>query len=194
MAQNNLTQSAASESLMASLPQVQRIWLVTGAAGFIGSHLVERLLKEGQRVVGFDNFSTGKKSNLEEVRRRVGEESWSSFEMNEGDLNEFRAIARACEGVDVILHQAALGSVPASIEYPIKTHESNVTGFVNLLEAARASSVKRVVYASSSSVYGDCPELPLREESAGGILSPYGPASGSTKFTPEPTLGVMGWS
>jgi UDP-N-acetylglucosamine 4-epimerase len=177
MAQDNLTQSTSRESLKkslgASLGQVQRVWLVTGAAGFIGSHLVERLLKEGQRVVGFDNHSTGRKSNLEEVSRRVGQESWGSFEMIEGDLTDARSIARACEGVDVILHQAALGSVPGSIENPMQTHESNVTGFVNLLEAARALKVKRVVYASSSSVYGDCPDLPLREESAGRIFSPY---------------------
>ena len=151
----------------------RRAWLVTGAAGFIGSHLVERLLQEGQRVVGFDNFSTGKKNNLEEVRRRVGEESWRFFEMIEGDLTDASAIAKACEGVIIILHQAALGSVPGSIENPRQTHESNVTGFVNLLESARASKVKRLVYASSSSVYGDCSDLPLREESAGRIFSPY---------------------
>jgi UDP-N-acetylglucosamine 4-epimerase len=147
--------------------------MVTGAAGFIGSHLVERLLKEGQKVVGFDNHSTGKQSNLEEVRRGVGEESWSSFKMIEGDLADATAITGACDGVDIVLHQAALGSVPGSIENPMQTHDSNVTGFVNLLESARASKVKRVVYASSSSVYGDCPDLPLKEESAGRIFSPY---------------------
>lgn len=164
---------AFNNTLQKSLGGVQRVWLVTGAAGFIGSHLVERLLQEGQRVVGFDNHSTGRKSTLEEVSRRVGQESWGSFEMIEGDLTDARSIARACEGVDIILHQAALGSVPGSIENPMQTHESNVTGFVNLLESARASKVKRVVYASSSSVYGDCPDLPLKEESAGRIFSPY---------------------
>lgn len=173
MAEDNLTQSTPREFSGASLRADRRVWLVTGAAGFIGSHLVERLLKEGQRVVGFDNHSTGRKSNLEEVSHRVGEETWNSFEMIEGDLINAPAIGVACEGVDIILHQAALGSVPGSIENPMQTHESNVTGFVNVLEAARAAKVKRVVYASSSSVYGDCPELPLKEESAGRIFSPY---------------------
>lgn len=173
MADESLKQSDTIDFLRTSLGASPRRWLVTGAAGFIGSHLVERLLLEGQKVTGFDNFSTGKRTNLEEVRRRVGEGSWGSFEMIEGDLADRSAVSRACSGVDVILHQAGLGSVPGSIENPTQTHESNVTGFVNLLESARKSEVKRVVYASSSSVYGDCPELPLKEESAGRIFSPY---------------------
>jgi len=150
-----------------------RRWLVTGAAGFIGSHLVEELLGQGQHVVGFDNLSTGKLSNLNEVRSLVGEERWGRFKLVEGNVEDLHAITLAAGGCHVILHEAALGSVPLSIEKPLQTHASNATGFVHVLEAAREHGIRRVVYASSSAVYGNNTELPLREQSAGGVLSPY---------------------
>jgi UDP-N-acetylglucosamine/UDP-N-acetylgalactosamine 4-epimerase len=140
-------------------------WLVTGAAGFIGSHLVERLLWLGQRVVGLDNFSTGHKHNLPPKQA-----SWTFIE---GDIREPLICQGACEGIDVVLHQAAVGSVPRSIEDPVRTHQSNVDGFLNMLVAARDAKVRRFVYASSSSVYGDAPKLPKREGEEGRVLSPY---------------------
>lgn len=146
---------------------------MTGAAGFIGSHLVENLLRRGESVVGFDNLSTGKLSNLNEVKTHAGEERWSRFEWVQGDIEDLPAVTRAAEDCHVILHEAALGSVPLSLERPLQTHATNVTGFVHVLEAARAHKIPRVVYASSSAVYGDCPDLPLGEQSAGAVLSPY---------------------
>jgi UDP-N-acetylglucosamine 4-epimerase len=148
-------------------------WLVTGAAGFIGSHLVETLLGLGQEVVSFDNFATGYRSNLDDVRRAVGEDIWRRHSFLEADLVDPAACARACKGVDVVLHQAALGSVPRSIEDPLRTHAANATGFLNLLVAARDAGVRRVVYAGSSSTYGDHPGLPKVEERVGHPLSPY---------------------
>jgi UDP-N-acetylglucosamine 4-epimerase len=163
----------SSKSRHSDQQRTSRNWLVTGAAGFIGSHLVENLLLQGEEVVGYDNFSTGKQYNLDEVRLRVGEEAWGSFNLVEADILDLSALHRATQGIDVILHQAALGSVPLSIEMPLQTHASNASGFVNVLEAARAAGIKRVVYASSSAVYGNCSDLPLKETSAGGVLSPY---------------------
>jgi UDP-N-acetylglucosamine/UDP-N-acetylgalactosamine 4-epimerase len=148
-------------------------WLITGAAGFIGSNLVERLLTLGQEVVGLDNFATGFEHNIEDVRRTVGEEAAARFTFIEGDIRNPDDCARACEGIDIVSHQAALGSVPRSIENPRATHEVNVDGFVNMLIAARDAGVKRFVYASSSSVYGDHPDLPKVEENIGTPLSPY---------------------
>jgi UDP-N-acetylglucosamine/UDP-N-acetylgalactosamine 4-epimerase len=148
-------------------------WLVTGVAGFIGSNLLETLLASGQDVVGLDNFSTGYRRNLDEVRSRVGESLWGRFEMIEGDIAEPGDCHRACKGVDYILHQAALGSVPRSMEDPVGCHRANVTGGLNMLVAARDACVKRFVYASSSAVYGDDPGLPKREEKTGKPLSPY---------------------
>jgi UDP-N-acetylglucosamine 4-epimerase len=147
-------------------------WLVTGAAGFIGSHIVQNLLKGGNKVVGLDNFSTGKRENLEDVRRSVGA-AWSSFTLIEGDVSVGADAARACKGVEFVSHQGALGSVPRSIEEPLATHRANVNGFLEMYLAARDAGVKRFVYASSSSVYGDSPELPKREERLGEVLSPY---------------------
>ena len=145
-----------------------RTWLVTGAAGFIGSHLVEQLLSLGQRVVGVDNFATGNRSNIDAVGTgRLG------FTFLEGDINDGALMARACAGVDVVLHQAALGSVPRSLRDPLATHRANVDGFVVTLLAARDAGVQRVVYASSSSVYGDDPHLPRVEGRIGHPLSPY---------------------
>ena len=147
--------------------------MVTGAAGFIGSHLVEELLLQGQNVIGFDNFSTGKEQNLFSVKKNVGEDLWKNYTFIRGDLADRDKLELACRGVDVILHHAAFGSVPLSLENPHLTNATNVTGFVNLLDAARCSGVRRVVYASSSSVYGNCADLPLQEKSAGAVLSPY---------------------
>jgi len=151
----------------------QRRWLVTGAAGFIGSHLVESLLNAGCTVTGFDNLSTGHQHNLDVVSQRCGSEAWSRFSWMQGDVRDMAACREACRSADVVLHQAALGSVPRSIEHPEATNEVNVGGFVNMLTAAREAGIKRVVYASSSSVYGDSPVLPKKEEHTGRPLSPY---------------------
>ncbi|MBE7520778.1 MAG: SDR family oxidoreductase [Burkholderiales bacterium] len=148
-------------------------WLVTGSAGFIGSHLCETLLNLGQQVVGLDNFATGSRNNLDSVRAAVGEEAWRRHTFIEADIGDPRACARACEGVDVVLHQAALGSVPRSIADPLATHAANATGFLNMLVAARDAGVGRFVYAASSSTYGDHPGLPKVEETIGRPLSPY---------------------
>ena len=150
-----------------------RTWLVTGAAGFIGSHLAERLLALGQRVTGLDNFATGKPQNLRHVRASVGEARWANFRFIEGDIRDAATCARACAGAGVVLHQAALGSVPRSIEDPASSNAANVAGFVNMLVAARDAGVGRFVYASSSAVYGDHPALPKVEAITGRAVSPY---------------------
>ncbi len=149
-----------------------RTWLVTGAAGFIGSHLVESLLALEQNVVGLDNFAAGHRANLDDVRSRAGAAA-ERLRFMEADIVDPASCRSAMEGVDVVLHQAALGSVPRSIEEPLAFHRANVDGFVNMLEAARTGGIRRFVYASSSSVYGDRPELPKREEAIGEPLSPY---------------------
>jgi len=148
-------------------------WLVTGSAGFIGSHLLETLLGLGQEVVSLDNFATGYRANLDDVRRAVGEEAWQRHTFFEADVIDLAACRRACDGVDVVLHEAALGSVPRSIEDPLRTHAANATGFLNLLVAARDARVQRFVYAGSSSTYGDHPGLPKVEDEIGRSLSPY---------------------
>ncbi|SDP71101.1 NAD-dependent epimerase/dehydratase family protein [Desulforhopalus singaporensis] len=148
-------------------------WLVTGVAGFIGSNLLETLLKLDQKVVGLDNFSTGFWHNLDEVRSVVGEDRWRQFSLIEGDIRTLDTCRKACRNIDYVLHQAALGSVPRSIEDPINTNQSNVSGFLNMLVAARDANVKRFVYAASSSTYGDHPGLPKVEGSIGSPLSPY---------------------
>ncbi|HLX30543.1 MAG TPA: SDR family oxidoreductase [Casimicrobiaceae bacterium] len=150
-----------------------RRFLVTGAAGFIGSHLVESLLSLGQHVVGLDNFATGSRENLGEVRERVGVAAWRRHTFVEADIVDPGACRRACDGIDVVLHEAALGSVPRSIADPLATHAANATGFLNLLVAAREAGVARIVYASSSSTYGDHPALPKVEDVIGAPLSPY---------------------
>ena len=148
-------------------------WLVTGVAGFIGSNLLETLLGLGQQVVGLDNFSTGYQHNLDEVEDRVGTAAWKRFRFIKGDIREPATCRDACAGVDYVLHQAALGSVPRSIEDPITTNENNISGFVNMLVAARDAGVRRMVYAASSSTYGDHPGLPKVEDRIGNPLSPY---------------------
>jgi UDP-N-acetylglucosamine 4-epimerase len=165
-----------------------KTWLVTGAAGFIGSHLVERLLGLGQRVVGLDDFSTGKRANLDGVMRAVGTANAGRFELVEGDIRDLETCRRACKEVELVLHQAALGSVPRSIEDPRRSHDVNVTGFMNVLLAARDAGIKRVVYASSSSVYGDHPALPKIEANIGNQLSPYA----VTKYADELYASVFG--
>ena len=161
------------DDLASGLSQVSGRWLVTGAAGFIGSNLVEALLAAGQQVIGLDNFATGHRANLDEVRGAVGDERWSRFELIEADIRDRDACGRAVAGVEIVLHQAALGSVPRSLADPLTSHDVNVTGFVNLLDAARLAGVRRFVYAASSSTYGDEPNLPKREERIGNPLSPY---------------------
>jgi len=158
------------EALVASR---ERRWLVTGSAGFIGSHLLETLLQLGQRVTSLDNFSTGHRANLEQVRERVGAAAWKRHVFFEADIADAAACRTACEGVDVVLHEAALGSVPRSIEDPLASHRANVTGFLNMLVAARDARVRRFVYAASSSTYGDHPGLPKVEDAIGRPLSPY---------------------
>lgn len=148
-------------------------WLVTGVAGFIGSHLLETLLGLNQKVVGLDNFATGYRHNLDLVREQVGEAAWRNFTFIEGDIRSLEDCRMACEGVRYVLHEAALGSVPRSLEDPILTNASNVTGFLNMLVASRDAQVKRFVYAASSSTYGDHPGLPKVESEIGSPLSPY---------------------
>jgi UDP-N-acetylglucosamine 4-epimerase len=161
------------KKLLTELRSAPRTWLVTGVAGFIGSNLLETLLKLDQRVVGLDNFATGKRTNLDEVRALVSSHSWARFQFFEGDLTDLTTCRGACDGVDYVLHQAALGSVPRSLADPISSHQSNVSGFLNMLVAARDARVRRFVYASSSSVYGDHPDLPKIEDKIGRPLSPY---------------------
>lgn len=163
-------------------------WLVTGAAGFIGSNLVEALLKLNQRVTGLDNFATGHQHNLDQVRTLVGETAWSNFTFLQADIRSPEDCARACEGVDFVLHQAALGSVPRSIADPQLTNDTNITGFLNMLVAARDARVKRFVYAASSSTYGDHPGLPKVEDTIGKPLSPYA----VTKYVNELYADVFG--
>ena len=150
-----------------------KIWLITGVAGFIGSNLLETLLKLNQRVVGLDNFATGHQHNLDEVQSLVTPEQWQRFTFVDGDIRNLTICQQVCEGVDYVLHQAALGSVPRSINDPITTNEANITGFLNILVAARDAGVKSFTYAASSSTYGDHPALPKVEENIGNPLSPY---------------------
>ena len=148
-------------------------WLITGVAGFIGSNLLETLLMLNQKVTGLDNFATGFKNNLDEVKRKVGSERWENFHFIEGDIRNLEDCSVSCRDVDYVLHQAALGSVPRSIKNPIATNETNINGFLNMLVSAREASVESFVYAASSSTYGDHPALPKKEENIGSPLSPY---------------------
>ena len=161
------------EQTIEKLKASPKKWLITGVAGFIGSNLLETLLSLGQRVVGLDNFSTGFQHNLDEVQGLVTVEQWQQFTCIKGDIRDLETCTQACAGVDYVLHQAALGSVPRSIEDPILTNENNLTGFLNMLVAARDAQVTRFVYAASSSTYGDHPGLPKVEGAIGRPLSPY---------------------
>ena len=175
------------EQLLGKFKTEQKTWLVTGNAGFIGSNLTEFLLKHNQKVVGLDNFSTGYQHNIDDVLASVGEEAAKNFTFMEGDIADFETCVKACGGVDIVLHQAALGSVPRSIADPVTSNRSNITGFLNMLTAAKDAGIKRFVYASSSSVYGDSQELPKVEERTGNLLSPYA----AMKMTNELYAGVF---
>ncbi|MBK1694915.1 LPS biosynthesis protein WbpP [Chromatium weissei] len=165
--------TTAYEQLCTTLPTTPRLWLITGVAGFIGCNLLEALLKLNQRVIGLDNFATGHRHNLDQIQHAVTPAQWARFRMVIGDICRLDDCRAACVGVDYVLHQAALGSVPRSLEDPIATNAANITGFLNMLVAARDARVKRFVYAASSSTYGDHPELPKVEDVIGKPLSPY---------------------
>ncbi len=161
------------EKTLAEIQKTPSTWLITGVAGFIGSNLLETLLLQGQKVVGLDNFMRGYQKNLDLVQEIVGEELWKNFTFFEGDIRDQEACHKACAGVDYVLHQAALGSVPFSIENPATTNSCNIDGFLNMLVAARDAKVKNFVYAASSSTYGTEPTLPKQEDRIGAPLSPY---------------------
>ena len=161
------------QEVTAQLKAHPSAWLVTGVAGFIGSNLLETLLKLNQKVVGLDNFSTGHHHNLDQVKALVTPQQWQNFRLIEGDIRNLEHCREACNGADYVLHEAALGSVPRSLEDPLLTNENNINGFLNMLVAARDAKVKRFVYAASSSTYGDHPGLPKVEDLIGKPLSPY---------------------
>ena len=178
------------EQIKIELLSSPKTWLVTGVAGFIGSNLLEHLLKLNQKVVGLDNFATGHQHNLDEVKGLVTTEQWQGFNFIEGDIRNYQdcetALANNGEGVDYVLHQAALGSVPRSIADPVTTNGANITGFLNMLQAAKEANVKSFTYAASSSTYGDHPALPKVEKNIGNPLSPYA----VTKYVNELYAGV----
>jgi UDP-N-acetylglucosamine 4-epimerase len=161
------------EQVKTDLINTPKTWLVTGVAGFIGSNLLEMLLKLNQTVIGLDNFATGYQKNLDEVKTLVTDEQWQGFTFIEGDIRDVNTCLTASKNADYVLHQAALGSVPRSIADPITTNSANITGFLNMLEAAKQNNVTSFVYAASSSTYGDHPALPKVEENIGNPLSPY---------------------
>ena len=177
-------------ALLAGRPAAR--WLVTGAAGFIGSNLVETLLRAGQQVTGIDNFATGHRRNLDEIRQSIGTEAWSRLRFVDADIRDPAACRDAVDGVDHVLHQAALGSVPRSIAQPMPSFAANVEGFLQLLEAARAAGVRRFVYASSSSVYGDHPDLPKVEDRTGRVLSPYAATKAADELFADTWARVYG--
>ena len=161
------------QTVCEQLKQAPKIWLVTGVAGFIGSNLLETLLLLNQKVVGLDNFATGFQHNLDEVQALVSPQQWQGFTFIEGDIRNLDDCNKACAGVDYVLHQAALGSVPRSIADPIATNHTNISGYLNMLVAARDAQVASFTYAASSSTYGDHPALPKVEDNIGKPLSPY---------------------
>lgn len=161
------------EKIQKDLLQQPKVWLVTGVAGFIGSNLLEKLLKLNQAVVGLDNFATGHQHNLDEVKSLVSEAQWDKFRFIEGDIRDYATCETAVKGVDYVLHQAALGSVPRSIADPVTSNAANITGFLNMLQASKEEGVASFTYAASSSTYGDHPALPKVEENIGKPLSPY---------------------
>jgi UDP-N-acetylglucosamine 4-epimerase len=178
----------SGDTIAEGLAERSRHWLVTGSAGFIGSHLLQTLLAAGQRVTSLDDFSTGHRANLDDVRQAVGEAAWARHRFIEGDIADLATCEAACAGVEVVLHQAALGSVPRSISEPLRTHRANADGFLNMLDAARRAGVARFVYAASSSTYGDSPALPKVEHQIGRPLSPYA----VTKYLNELYADVYG--
>ena len=164
-----------------------KVWLVTGVAGFIGSNVLEKLLLLNQKVIGLDNFATGHQYNLDEVKSQVSETQWDRFTFIKGDIRDYETCQLAVKGVDYVLHEAALGSVPRSINDPLTTNGTNITGFLNMLTAAKEEQVKSFTYAASSSTYGDHPALPKVEENIGNPLSPYA----VTKYVNELYAGVF---
>src|SRR5690554_2547196 len=168
-----MTTKTQYQQLLEQLPLQPKTWLITGVAGFIGSNLLETLLKLNQKVTGLDNFATGHQYNLDEVQGLVTAEQWNNFNFIEGDIRQLEDCQRACEGANYVLHQAALGSVPRSIADPITTNSANIDGFLNMLVAARDAKVQSFTYAASSSTYGDHPALPKVEDNIGKPLSPY---------------------
>ncbi|MBA4148437.1 MAG: SDR family oxidoreductase [Verrucomicrobia bacterium] len=164
---------SAFDAAISRMSDEPKVWLITGVAGFIGSNLLEKLLQNNQQVIGMDNFSTGRAENLREVLSGIKASQRGKFRFVEGDIRQLSTCEEVCRGVDYVLHQAALGSVPRSVEDPISSNETNVSGFLNMLVASRNEKVKRFVYASSSAIYGDDPGLPKIEEQTGQPLSPY---------------------
>ncbi len=175
------------ETTLSQLRAEPRRWLVTGCAGFIGSHILQNLLSLGQRVVGLDDFTTGSPRNLDLVRSAVGEDSWARFRFMSGSVADISVCREACAGADAISHQAGFISVPLSLEDPLACHATNVTGTLNLLTAARDAGVRRVAYASSCAVYGDETTMPMREDRIGRALSPYG----ASKLMDEQYAGLF---
>ena len=174
------------QNLLKALTENPKVWLVTGVAGFIGSNLLEHFLKLDQTVIGLDNFATGHQRNLDEVQGLLTETQWQKFYFIEGDIQEYKSCLSAVKGVDYVLHQAALGSVPRSIADPISSNAVNISGFLNILQASKEEGVKSFTYAASSSTYGDHPALPKVEENIGNPLSPYA----VTKYVNELYAGV----
>jgi UDP-N-acetylglucosamine 4-epimerase len=164
---------SAYETVKQQLQAKPKTWLITGVAGFIGSNLLETLLKLNQRVVGLDNLSTGYQRNLDEIQAEVTKKQWANFRFIQGDIRNLKDCHQASKGMDYVLHQAAIGSVPRSIEDPINTSQNNIDGFLNMLVAVRDAKVRSFVYAASSATYGDHPDLPKIEEKIGKPLSPY---------------------
>ena len=175
------------DKVLTRLKAHPRTWLITGVAGFIGSHLLETLLRHDQQVVGLDNFATGSAKNLDEVRLLVSARQWARFDFVRGDIVHPKTCRKVCHGVDIVLHQAALGSVPRSIADPVATNQVNAMGILNMLVASRDAGVRRFVYASSSAVYGDDPSMPKRERRIGTPLSPYA----ASKLIGEILAGVF---
>ena len=174
------------EEIKLQLQSRPKVWLISGVAGFIGSNILETLLKLNQTVVGLDNFATGHQRNLDEVQREVAPQQWQKFQFIEGDIREYATCQQAVKNVDYVLHQAALGSVPRSIADPVTSNAANITGFLNMLQAAKEEGVESFTYAASSSTYGDHPALPKIEENIGNPLSPYA----VTKYVNELYAGV----
>lgn len=184
--ENGTPASSAYQIAREHLEQEQYRWVVTGVAGFIGSNLLQALLELGQRVTGVDNFLTGYRHNLEQVREQVGAAAWRRFELIDGDIRDQAVCRLACERADYLLHQAALGSVARSIDDPLLSNDINIAGYLNVLDAARLGGVRRVVYAASSATYGDHPAMPKQEQHIGNALSPYA----LTKYVNELYAGV----
>ncbi len=175
------------QTILKELNEQPKKWLITGVAGFIGSNLLETLLKNNQCVTGLDNFATGHQHNLDQVKDLVTPAQWQRFNFIHGDIRDLNTCKEACSDINYVLHEAALGSVPRSINDPINTNENNISGFLNMLVAARDANVKRFVYAASSSTYGDHPVLPKVEDKIGNPLSPYA----VTKLVNELYAGVF---